>query len=220
MINSINWIDGLDGLSTGIALIAAFTLGLISLTTPDGGSPRRRAVLRAGRRPARVPALELPPGDDLRRDERRDVRRLHPGGAVDPRHGQGGRRAARAGRADHRHVLDHRPAASRALAVQPGPGHVHHRLLDLGLSHRQTVFLIYGMAWCWRAGAPPVRARASCTPSSASSSPSGSSCSCRRGGPCERPVELEADAYKSDPTQGARASSRLLRRPATGSRRC
>jgi UDP-GlcNAc:undecaprenyl-phosphate GlcNAc-1-phosphate transferase len=36
MINSINWIDGLDGLSTGIALIASVTLGLISLTTQVG----------------------------------------------------------------------------------------------------------------------------------------------------------------------------------------
>jgi len=36
MINSINWIDGLDGLSSGIALIAAITLGLISLTTQIG----------------------------------------------------------------------------------------------------------------------------------------------------------------------------------------
>ena len=24
-----------------------------------------------------------------------------------------------------------------ALAVHPGPGHIHHRLLDLGLSHRR-----------------------------------------------------------------------------------
>ena len=36
MINSINFIDGLDGLSSGIALIAAVTLGLISLTTAVG----------------------------------------------------------------------------------------------------------------------------------------------------------------------------------------
>ena len=32
MINSINFIDGLDGLSSGVALIAAVTLGMISLT--------------------------------------------------------------------------------------------------------------------------------------------------------------------------------------------
>ena len=36
MINSINFIDGLDGLSSGISLIAAVTLGLISLTTATG----------------------------------------------------------------------------------------------------------------------------------------------------------------------------------------
>jgi UDP-N-acetylmuramyl pentapeptide phosphotransferase/UDP-N-acetylglucosamine-1-phosphate transferase len=33
MINSINFIDGLDGLSSGVALIAALTLGTISLTS-------------------------------------------------------------------------------------------------------------------------------------------------------------------------------------------
>ena len=27
----------------------------------------------------------------------------------------------------------------------PDRGHIHHRLLDLGLSHRQTVFVIYGI---------------------------------------------------------------------------
>ena len=30
MINSVNFIDGLDGLSSGIALIAAATLGVLS----------------------------------------------------------------------------------------------------------------------------------------------------------------------------------------------
>ena len=77
MINSINFIDGLDGLSSGIALIAAVTLGLISLPTtfsqPFIGDP----VLHAGGRAARVPALELPPGLDLHRHQRGDVRRLH-----------------------------------------------------------------------------------------------------------------------------------------------
>ena len=136
MINSINFIDGLDGLSSGIALIAAVTLGLISLTTAVGRRPavHRRPVLRPRRGPARVPALELPPGVDLRRDERRDVRRLHARRAVDPRHGQGRGGAARPRRADHRHVLDHRPAAAPAAArrSRPDRGHIHHRLLDLG----------------------------------------------------------------------------------------
>ena len=46
MINSINFIDGLDGLSSGIAFIAAVTLGLISLTTGGRPAAHRRPVLR------------------------------------------------------------------------------------------------------------------------------------------------------------------------------
>src|SRR5439155_19765689 len=37
MINAINFIDGLDGLSSGIGLIAAITLGVISLTPQVAG---------------------------------------------------------------------------------------------------------------------------------------------------------------------------------------
>ena len=82
----------------------------------------RRAVLRARRVAARVPALELPPGVDLHRHQRRDVRGLHARRARDPRHREGGRRAARPRRPDHRHVLDHRaPPRDRELAVHPGP---------------------------------------------------------------------------------------------------
>ena len=116
MINSINFIDGLDGLSTGHL---ADRRGDARADQPDDGgragrpAVHRRALLRPGRSPARLPALELPPGVDLRRDERRDVRRVHPRRAVDPRHGQGRRGAARPRRADHRHVLDHRPAAGQ-----------------------------------------------------------------------------------------------------------
>ena len=51
MINSINFIDGLDGLSTGIALIAAATLGLISLTTEISAAVHRHPVASAS--PAR-----------------------------------------------------------------------------------------------------------------------------------------------------------------------
>ena len=78
---------------------------------PDRRRPavRRRALLCACWGAARVPALELPPCVDVRRDERRDVHRLHAGRAVDPGHREGRRRAARAGGPDHRRVLDHRP---------------------------------------------------------------------------------------------------------------
>ena len=76
----------------------------------------RRAVLRAGGFAARVPALELPPGDDLRRDQRRPVRWLHAGRAGHPRDGQGGGRPAGPRRPDHRHLLDHRPASCPSVA--------------------------------------------------------------------------------------------------------
>ena len=112
MINSINWIDGLDGLSTGVAFIAAVTLGIISLTTQVGGGQPLIAVLCFALAGALLGFLRwnFNPGLDLHRDERRAVRRLHPGGAGHPRDGQGGRGPAGPGRADHRHVLDHRPA--------------------------------------------------------------------------------------------------------------
>ena len=46
MINSINFIDGLDGLSTGVSLIAAVTLGIISITGDRPMSPRWRCCAR------------------------------------------------------------------------------------------------------------------------------------------------------------------------------
>jgi len=41
-------------------------------------------------------------------------------------------------------IIVRRLAAGRA-PFSPDRGHIHHRLLDLGLSHTQTVLLIYGI---------------------------------------------------------------------------
>ena len=38
-----------------------------------------------------------------------------------------------------------RRIANRRLPFSPDRGHIHHRLLDLGLTHMQTVLLIYGI---------------------------------------------------------------------------
>jgi UDP-GlcNAc:undecaprenyl-phosphate/decaprenyl-phosphate GlcNAc-1-phosphate transferase len=38
-----------------------------------------------------------------------------------------------------------RRLAARRSPFSPDRGHLHHRLLDVGLSHRQTVVLIYGI---------------------------------------------------------------------------
>ena len=65
---------------------------------------------------------------------------------LDPRHREGGGGAPRARRADHRHLLHHRPAAGEGRSpFSPDRGHIHHRLLDLGLTHTQTVLVIYAI---------------------------------------------------------------------------
>ena len=62
-----------------------------------------------------------------------------------------------------------RRLVQRRSPFSPDRGHLHHRLLDLGLSHRQTVLLIYaiciGLAGCRCC----CRARARSTRSSACS---------------------------------------------------
>ena len=180
MINSINFIDGLDGLSTGIALIAALTLGLISLDGHRLAAVHRRAVLRAGGGAARVPALELPPGDDLHRHQRRDVRRLHARRAGDPGHREGRRGAARPGRPDHRHLLDHRPPpGQRPVAVHAGsrphpPPAAGPRPVPRADGARHLRDLRRARA----ARRSCCRVPGSCTRSWASPSRSGSRCSC------------------------------------------
>ena len=113
MINSINWIDGLDGLSSGIAFIAAVTLGIISLTT-QVGQPLI-AVLCFALAGALLGFLRwnFHPATIFAGTSGVQFVGLHAGRAGDPRHGQGRRRAARPRRPDHRHVLDHRPAPVR-----------------------------------------------------------------------------------------------------------
>ncbi len=123
MINCINWIDGLDGLSTG----------RVAHRGPDPGrhlhhggthrAPRGAVVRRARGLLGRLPALELPPRPGVHRHGRRDGRGLCPGGAVHHGHGQGRRGAAGPGRAHHRYLLDHHPPPGvRRLALRGRSG--------------------------------------------------------------------------------------------------
>jgi UDP-GlcNAc:undecaprenyl-phosphate GlcNAc-1-phosphate transferase len=146
MINSINWIDGLDGLSTGIALIASVTLGLISLTT-QVGQPLI-AVLCFALAGALAGFLRW---------------NFHPAKIFS---GTSGVQFVGYTLA----VLSILGAAKVAVALlvlgvpiidtfwiivgrlsrgaspfAPDRSHIHHRLLDLGLSHRDTVLVIYGI---------------------------------------------------------------------------
>jgi UDP-GlcNAc:undecaprenyl-phosphate GlcNAc-1-phosphate transferase len=146
MINSINWIDGLDGLSTGIALIASVTLGLISLTT-QVGQPLI-AVLCFALAGALAGFLRW---------------NFHPAKIFSGTSGVqfvGYTLAVLA-------ILGSAKVAVALLVLgvpiidtfwiivgrlsrggspfAPDRSHIHHRLLDLGLSHRDTVLVIYAI---------------------------------------------------------------------------
>jgi UDP-GlcNAc:undecaprenyl-phosphate GlcNAc-1-phosphate transferase len=146
MINSINFIDGLDGLSSGIGLIAAVTLGVISLT-PNVPQPFVAVLcfvlagsllgfLRWNFHPATIFAgtsgvmflgytLALL---SILGTAKVAVAMLVLGVPI----------------IDAFWIIVRRLAARRS-PFSPDRGHLHHRLLDVGLTHRQTVGLIYGI---------------------------------------------------------------------------
>lgn len=146
MINSINFIDGLDGLSSGIGLIAAATLGLISLTTTVGQpfvavlcftlAGALLGFLRWNFHPATIFAgtsgvmflgytLALL---SILGTAKVAVALLVLGVPI----------------IDTFWIIVRRVASGRS-PFTPDRGHIHHRMLDLGLSHRQTVLLIYAI---------------------------------------------------------------------------
>jgi UDP-GlcNAc:undecaprenyl-phosphate GlcNAc-1-phosphate transferase len=144
MINSMNFIDGLDGLSSGIALIAAVTLGVINLTaTPVQPYVAMFCFVLAG-------AL----AGFLRWN-------FHPASIFAGTSGimlvgyvlavlsiLGSAKIAVAALVLGVPIMDTFWIVIRRVASGRSPfaadrSHIHHRLLDLGLSHRGTVLLIY-----------------------------------------------------------------------------
>lgn len=146
MVNSINFIDGLDGLSSGIALIAAVTLGLISFTTaiaePMVGvlcfvlAGALLGFLRWNFHPATIfigTSGVMFVGYTLAilailGTAKVAVAVLVLGVPI----------------IDTFWIIVRRLATGRS-PFTPDRGHIHHRLLDLGLSHAQTVLAIYGI---------------------------------------------------------------------------
>jgi UDP-GlcNAc:undecaprenyl-phosphate/decaprenyl-phosphate GlcNAc-1-phosphate transferase len=144
MINSMNFIDGLDGLSSGIALIAALTLGVINLTAdPVQPYVAMFCFVLAG-------AL----AGFLRWN-------FHPASIFAGTSGimlvgyvlavlsiLGSAKIAVAALVLGVPIMDTFWIVIRRVASGRSPfaadrNHIHHRLLDLGLSHRGTVLLIY-----------------------------------------------------------------------------
>jgi UDP-GlcNAc:undecaprenyl-phosphate/decaprenyl-phosphate GlcNAc-1-phosphate transferase len=148
MINSINFIDGLDGLSSGIAFIAAVTLGLISLTTQVATPQPLIAILCFTLAGALLGFLRW---------------NIHPASIFSGTSGVqfvgytlallsilGTAKVAVALLVLGVPIIDTfwiivRRVSQRRSPFSPDRGHIHHRMLDLGLSHRQTVFAIYGI---------------------------------------------------------------------------
>jgi len=152
MINSINWIDGLDGLSSGVALIAAVTLGIISLSTQVGTSSQVGQPLIAVLCFALAGALL----GFLRWN-------FNPASIFAGTSGVqfvgytlavlailGTAKVAVALLVLGVPIIDTfwiivRRVSQRRSPFSPDRTHIHHRLLDLGLSHRETVLTIYGI---------------------------------------------------------------------------
>jgi UDP-GlcNAc:undecaprenyl-phosphate GlcNAc-1-phosphate transferase len=148
MINSINWIDGLDGLSSGVAFIAAVTLGIISLTTQVTTGQPLIAILCFTLAGALLGFLRW---------------NFHPASIFAGTSGVqfvgytlavlailGTAKVAVALLVLGVPIIDTFWIIVRRLSqgrspFSPDRTHIHHRLLDLGLSHRQTVLVIYGI---------------------------------------------------------------------------
>jgi UDP-GlcNAc:undecaprenyl-phosphate/decaprenyl-phosphate GlcNAc-1-phosphate transferase len=146
MINSINFIDGLDGLSTGITLIAAVTLGLISIAATlaqpligllcFGLAGALLGFLRWNFHPASIfigTSGVMFVGYTLAvlailGSAKVVVALLVLGVPI----------------IDTFWIIVRRLVTGRS-PFTPDRKHIHHRLLDLGLSHGQTVLVIYAL---------------------------------------------------------------------------
>jgi UDP-GlcNAc:undecaprenyl-phosphate GlcNAc-1-phosphate transferase len=148
MINSINFIDGLDGLSAGVALIAALTLGVISLTSGVGSYAPMVALLCAAL--AGALAGFLPWNFHPARVFIGTTGVMAVGYALAVLSILGTAKVAVALLVLGVPIIDTfwiitRRLLSRRSPFTPDRGHIHHRLLDLGLTHRGAVLLIYAI---------------------------------------------------------------------------
>jgi UDP-GlcNAc:undecaprenyl-phosphate GlcNAc-1-phosphate transferase len=148
MVNSINFVDGLDGLSTGVSLIAALTLGVISLTgTPFNVEPivGLMCAVLAGSLAGFLPWNFHPAKVFIGTTGVFAV-----GFALAALSILGTAKIAVALLVlgvpiiDTFWIIIRRVSAGRS-PFTPDRGHFHHRLLDLGLTHRDAVLLIYGI---------------------------------------------------------------------------
>ena len=147
MINSINFIDGLDGLSAGVAIIAAITLGFVSLGYESSYQPMVALLcaLLAGALLGYLPWNFYPAKVFIGTTGVMVVGYLLAVLAI-----LGTAKIAVALLILGVPIIDTFWIITRRLLsghspFTPDRGHFHHRLLDLGLSHRGVVLLIYAI---------------------------------------------------------------------------
>jgi UDP-GlcNAc:undecaprenyl-phosphate GlcNAc-1-phosphate transferase len=148
MINSLNFIDGLDGLSSGIALIAAVTLGVLSLASAPGQFQPAVALLCAVL--AGALAGFLPWNFHPARVFTGTTGVFAVGFALAVLSILGVAKVAVALLVLGVPIIDTfwiivRRLSHRRSPFTPDRGHFHHRLLDLGLTHRSAVLVIYAI---------------------------------------------------------------------------
>jgi UDP-GlcNAc:undecaprenyl-phosphate GlcNAc-1-phosphate transferase len=146
MLNSVNFIDGLDGLLAGVALIAVSTLGIISLVNdPIQPVVAVMSALLAGSLLGFLPYNFHPARVFIGTAGVFAV-----GYALAVLSLMGTAKVALALLVLGVPIIDTFWIIIRRLMAGRSPfsadrGHLHHRLLDLGLSHRQAVLVIYAL---------------------------------------------------------------------------
>lgn len=146
MINSVNFIDGLDGLLTGVAIIAAVTLAANSLFfAPIQPVVALLCALLAGALLGFLPYNFHPARTFLGTAGVFAI-----GYSLAVLSVIGTAKVAVALLVLGVPIIDTfwiiiRRLSERRSPFSPDRGHFHHRLLDLGLSHRQAVLFIYGL---------------------------------------------------------------------------
>jgi UDP-GlcNAc:undecaprenyl-phosphate GlcNAc-1-phosphate transferase len=147
MINSINFIDGLDGLSTGVAIIAALTLGFVSLGYESSYQliVALLCAVFAGALLGYLPWNFNPAKVFIGTTGVMVMGYLLAVLAI-----LGSAKVAAALLILGVPIIDTfwiitRRILSGHSPFTPDRGHIHHRLLDLGLSHRGVVLLIYAI---------------------------------------------------------------------------
>jgi len=143
MINSVNFIDGLDGLLAGVAIIAVVALGINSLLAPVQPLVAALCALLAGALLGFLPYNFHPARVFIGTAGVFTV-----GYALAALSVLGTAKVALALLVLGVPIIDAFWIIIRRVSAGRSPfsadrGHFHHRLLDLGLSHRQAVLLIY-----------------------------------------------------------------------------